>query len=389
MVTKDKIRLQELSHKSLMGTITDAEKKELGDWLNQVEEKPLEIPDDIAEDKSQYGEYLFQRISEQTGIKPEPQTTILWPKIVAIAAAVAFMVLGVYFFNYRNSAKNDQNNGIVMQDIAPGKQGATLTLANGKTIRLSDVKNGELAKQAGITITKTKEGQLIYEIKPSAGTTTDFGGINTLSTAKGETYKVNLPDGTEVWLNAASSLKYAANLLQYGKRKVSLQGEAYFQVAKDKAHPFVVETEKQLVEVLGTHFNINAYSDEKVVKTTLLEGSVKIASLSGDKTKSSILKPGQQSVLNEKGIQVTEVEPDEAIAWQKGYFRFYDEHIVSVMSKISRWYNIEVEYESQLPQVGFNARIDKYSNMKDVLKILEKSKAVHFKIEGRKVIVSK
>lgn len=385
MLNQDKIRLQELSHKSLMGTITDAEKKELNDWLNQVEEKPLEIPGEIAKNKERYGEYLFQQISEQTGIKPETQTTKLWPRI-AIAAAIAFIVIGAYLFRSTFTKTDNDTNALVAADIAPGKNGATLTLANGTKIFINDALAGNIANQSGVKITKTKDGQIIYEITDQGTTKIEY---NTLTTTRGEQTQVRLPDGSLVFLNAASSLKYPTSFAKSAKRSVGLTGEGYFEIAKNKSHPFIVETEKQRVEVLGTHFNINAYKDEKAVRTTLLEGSVKVAPLTNNKTKSSILKPGQQSVFDENGIQVTEVDMEEAMAWQKGYFSFYDEDISTVMRKVSRWYDIEVEYQGQLPEVGFNARIDKYSNIKDVLRILEKSKAVHFKIEGRKVIVSK
>ncbi|WP_354374850.1 FecR family protein [Pedobacter africanus] len=369
-----------------MGTITDAEKKELGAWLNNIEEKPLEIPGDRAQDKEQYGEHIFQRIREEIGIQSETQTPKLWPKIVAVAAAVSIMVLGVFFFNYRNSSVQDQDkNNLVLQYIAPGKQGATLTLASGTTIKLSDTQNGELAKQAGVTITKTKEGQLVYEIKPSTGVSTDLGAVNTLTTARGETYKVKLPDGTEVWLNAASSIRYAANLLESGKRKVSLQGEAYFQVAKDKAHPFVVKSGNQEVEVLGTQFNINAYKSTNT-KTTLLEGSVKLAYNAQQK----ILLPNQQATTGKGDIAVKDIDGEFAVAWKNGFFMFDSERLEDIMEKLSRWYNVEVEFtEPALKNMTFFGTVSKSENISKVLKALERTKSVTFIVENNKVIIKR
>lgn len=312
-------------------------------------------------------------------------------RYAAIAAAIAFIVIGAYFFRSSFSTQDVQPARMAVADIAPGKNGATLTLANGQKIFINEALAGNIANQSGVKISKTKDGQIIYEVTDQGTGKTEY---NTLTTTRGEQTQVRLPDGSLVFLNAASSLRYPTSFAKAAKRSVGLTGEGYFEISKNKAQPFVVTAAGQQVEVLGTHFNINAYADEKSVRTTLLEGSVKVAAVSAegshaDNGNGRILKPGQQSAFTEQGIQVADVNTDEALAWQKGYFRFYDEQISSVMRKVSRWYNVEVEYAGEQPEVGFNARIGKFSNIKDVLGILEKSGAVHFKIEGRKVIVSK
>ncbi|WP_316834933.1 FecR family protein [Pedobacter nutrimenti] len=319
----------------------------------------------------------------------KPFVKKLWPRI-AIASAIALIVIGAYFFR-STFTETDSNNTGLAADIAPGKNGATLTLANGQKIFIDDALAGNIANQSGVKISKTKEGRIIYEVTDQG---TDKIEYNTLTTTRGEQTQVRLPDGSLVFLNAVSSLRYPTSFAKSAKRSVGLTGEGYFEISKNKTQPFVVNAAGQQVEVLGTHFNINAYSDEKAVKTTLLEGSVLVAPVStdglgADNAKGKILKPGQQSSLTKQGIQVANVNLDEVMAWQKGYFRFYDEDITLIMREISRWYNIEVEYSGVLPRIGFNARIDKNSTIIEVLGKLEKTGDIHFKIEGRKVIVSK
>ena len=310
--------------------------------------------------------------------KPAVKQSRLWPKLVA-AAAILCAIAGTTYFFYHNQTTPD--HATLAQDIAPGKIGATLTLADGKKIRLSEAAKGELAKEAGLTISKTADGQIIY----SATRSNEENKINTLSTARGETYMIVLSDQTKVWLNAASSLTYSATLNENGQRKVILTGEAYFEVAKDKAHPFIVESGKQLVQVLGTHFNINSYSDEPGIKTTLLEGSVKVT----DGTQSKTLRPGQQADLNTK-INISEVDAETALAWKNGYFDFRAAEFADVMKEIKRWYEgieaveIKVTIDDQ-----FTATIPRNVTLSTMLRILEETSKVKFDMQGKKIIVTK
>jgi transmembrane sensor len=321
---------------------------------------------------------LFDRIQHPVKVRR------LWPRIAAIAAAVAIMVFGVGLFLYKNQQKTSTLIVAYANDIAPGKVGATLTLASGKKIRLGDAANGEIAKEAGIIITKTADGQIAYKIKEST-----FGEnkINTLTTAKGETYILTLPDKSKVWMNAASSLTYSASLRERGLRKVKLEGEAYFQVAKDKAHPFIVESKGQEVEVLGTHFNISAYSDEPVIKTTLIEGGVKVTA----NHHSRILKPNQQALLTGNGaIKVSDVEAEYDVAWKNGFFLFNGERLESIMIKVARWYNVEVEYaDPAFKSKTFIGTISRFEKVSKVLNMLERTDVATFKIEGNKIIIGK
>jgi len=362
---------------------------------------------DISHEDLQY-DLLQNRRLTLAKVAATPAKMKLWPKIAA-AAMLAMILFGAGLL-YFNKSQHSQRLAEINQ-IQPGKNGATLTLANGKQILITDARAGNIAVQSGIRITKGADGQLIYEVTSNPGATTEY---NTLSTNRGQQAKLRLPDGTLVFLNAASSLKYPASFAGQKTRETTLIGEGYFQVAKDKAHPFVVNTARQSVEVLGTHFNISAYPDEPATSTTLLEGSVNVQARaepgsvsllpswslrqetpetsSGQARQSHpaiTLKPGQQSILNGSSFKLKEVDTQQAIAWQKGYFRFYDENIQIIMHKIARWYNVDVEYKGQIPTEGFNARITRYSKITDVLDILENTGAVHFNIEGRKIIVSK
>jgi transmembrane sensor len=299
----------------------------------------------------------------------------------AAAAAILIVTGGALFYYIQNKPSKD-NVQLVAHDVSPGHQGATLTLASGKKIILTQAVNGKLAKEAGVTISKTANGQLVYNIEG----TSEGGKVNTLSTDNGETYKVQLPDGSEVWLNSASSLTYNTKLNENGKRMVSLTGEAYFQVAKDKAHPFIVHTDKQDVEVLGTHFNINSYKDEPAVSTTLLEGSVKVTS----GTYKQIIKPGEQAVNNGAGIKVAVVDADNITDWKDGDFNLNHVDFRVAMRKVARWYDVEVIYDKSVPDdIETGGWISRKQKLSAVLKFIESSGLVHFKVEGKKIYISK
>ena len=266
-------------------------------------------------------------------------------RITAAAVILTILSFGIYFYaNYKV---------IHGDDIKPGKTTATLTLANGKKIILSDVANGKLATEADAVISKTSEGNIIYEIKDR---TTSSNQINVLSTARGETYQVRLPDGSKVWLNAATTLKYPTSFKSSGERLVELNGEAYFEVFKDKARPFKVKSSNQTVEVLGTHFNINSYKDEATVNTILVEGSVKI-------NKNTILKPGQQARFYKSGnITVSQADINQ-IAWKDGKFRFNNTNLEDVLRQLARWYDVDFVYEGKMSDKKISGGIDRNTNI--------------------------
>ena len=303
----------------------------------------------------------------------------------ATAAAVA-IVLFTLIFLPRNTNNNQKIAKAAINKkkeiIKPGSNKATLTLSNGIVIDLSHASNGVVSRQGNISVSKTADGKLIYKI--TAKKTGDLV-YNTLSTPRGGEYQVILPDGTKVWLNAASSLRFPSNFT--GKeRKIELSGEAYFEVAKDKAKPFKIAVDKMGIEVLGTHFNVNAYPGEAKIKTTLLEGSVKLTT---GKIQ-SLLNPGQEASLNQhdqSGFDIRKVNTQDAIAWKNGYFVFDNQNIQDIMRKIARWYDMDVEYKGKVEQGNFGGTVSRFDNVDAILKSLEFTGTVHFKVEGRRITV--
>lgn len=305
-------------------------------------------------------------------------------KLWMAAAAILLMMLaaGIIFFKSEHLQSIKAITAFKKQDVLPGGNKAILTLPNGERVVLTDSTINQLANQTGSSIIKAANGILIYKANALAGNPET--GEATFSTPRGGQYQVILPDGTHVWLNAASSLKFPA-AFKGKKRLVELSGEGYFEVAKNKEMPFVVHTENQEVEVLGTHFNINSYTDEASTKTTLLEGSVKVTAKGNQK----VLTPGDQAQINKntKEIKVMPVSLEEAVAWKNGYFVFNDEKLESIMHRVSRWYDVDYEFEGKQGDLSFLGVIERTKNISSLLKVLESTGNVHFKIEGRKIIV--
>lgn len=305
----------------------------------------------------------------------------LWPKLFAAAAAVTVVMLG--FLLYRSSMNESLHPATesVINDISPGGNGATLTLSNGQIIKLNASKAGALINgtsmsyQDGSGIT-SPDGQQLADTKMAV----------TASTANGQTYCFTLDDGTRVWLNSGSTLNFP-KAFSGKERRVRLEGEGYFEVAKDRSRPFLVESKRQILQVLGTHFNINNYSDEQNVKTTLLEGSVEVSTPSSQQRLK--LVPGEQSLVSDHSLSKQTVDVAVETAWRQGYFRFNDEPIESVMRKLSRWYNIEVVYQNGIPKHRLNGRVSRSNHISKVLNALKTTNAIHFKIEGRRVTVMK
>lgn len=298
----------------------------------------------------------------------------LWMRWFAAAAILLMAGAGIWYLGAPKSSKL----ALAKNKIEPGGNRATLQLANGSKIDLTTAGNGLIAQQAGISIHKNAKGLLVYTIaSPAAGS----AGENTISTPRGGQYEVVLPDGTKVMLNAASSLTYP--VVFAAERKVTLTGEAYFEVAKDKAHPFKVSSAGQTVTVLGTHFNINAYADEASIKTTLLEGSVEVAA-GGFKER---IVPGEQAMMQGADLSKRTVDVDKEVAWKNGLFAFDGDDLKTILRQVARWYNVEIVYVGGISTEKFYGEIPRASKLADVLKILELNN-VHFTIEGRSLLVS-
>ena len=306
--------------------------------------------------------------------QPKQKNEIWW--LLKVAASIILIFgLGVYLWKPSSEVR-------LANQIMPGRNTATLILANGKTIKLSESKTGIIIHSSHLTYndgTKVK-AQGANDPNPNAILTEQI-----IKTPKGGTYQLVLSDGTKVWLNAASSLKYTTSFNGFVNRKVELiGGEAYFEVAKNPKLPFIVHSPGQDIEVLGTHFNVKNNSVQTV--TTLVEGAIRIRASKG---KIGLLKPGQQAKLKGDLIQIINVATGPAIAWKNGDFEFRDESITDIMDKLALWYNVEVFYEGKITLERFNGKISRQKNIAEILRMLEATKAVQFKIEGRRVTVKK
>lgn len=299
---------------------------------------------------------------------------------VAIALFLSMGIAGYYYYQHPNT----KQDWAAKSDIRPGSTGATLTLANGQRIALNEARQGELSQQAGISIRKTKDGLLVYEIS-TKNLIDQKEYINTLSTARGESFLMVLPDKSKVWLNADSRLVYDANMNQDNTRAVELIGEAYFEVAKSST-PFIVKTNKQQVKVLGTTFNIKAYQDDDVIKTTLIEGKVNVKS----GTNEVLLAPGEMSVVADHKLIKRQVDVSEETAWRDGNFVFASERLSEILQVIGRWYAIDFVFvDKQLQSETFEAMFPRTTELKDILDVLESTGKVKFEIVNRTAYVKK
>ncbi|MBN9385825.1 MAG: DUF4974 domain-containing protein [Chitinophagaceae bacterium] len=325
--------------------------------------------------------------SELDELSSTPVRTLPWRKWIAAAAAAILLVSVGYYFWHRPAVQHDVAPVIVkLNDVGPGGDGAILTLADGRQIVLDSAANGRLTMDGNAAITKTGNGQLAYKAATGSGlrATSQFT-YNTLTTSRGKKAVLTLADGTRVWLNALSSIKFPTNFT--GKdRTVEITGEAYFEVAKSASMAFVVRKggSDYGIQVLGTSFNVNTYDDEDAIRTTLLDGSVRVFQGAAN----SLLKPGQQAVSNDKGkIDVVKgVNIENVMAWKSGVFRFDRSDIGTVMRQIARWYDVDVTYRGTITH-HFGGTISRDVNVSRVFNMLEMTGAVKFSIEGRKVTV--
>lgn len=369
----EKEELEKLFKKYHDGTCTEQEKAQLEAWYLAFNEHDLDIsPKRIKA----IGLRVFREL-------PGNQNEFIK---IGLKLAVAATVIGMMFtIAMKFFLQRPTNTGVVHnKEIGPGSNIAVLTLSNGQKINLSTATNGQIAKQAGIQIYKTATGQIIY--KSVATTASDVITANNITTPKGGQWQITLPDGSNVRLNSASSFSYPTSFKNQKERIVQLSGEGYFEVAKDKEHPFIVKTDQQSVAVLGTHFNINAYSDEPAIKTTLAEGRVKVLAING---KSQLLSSGQQSILKQGELTRATVNVDDELAWTKGSFHFSDQNIQSIMRQLARWYDIDVQYAPDVNYDGLHGRLSRNKNLSQVLSGLEATQSVHFKVEGRRIMVMK
>ncbi|EHQ24904.1 FecR family protein [Mucilaginibacter paludis] len=377
--------LEELFRKYQNGSVTDAEKDIIERWLSHldVNEVPLS-----AEAFFQQEQRSKKALKESLLIQPETKVIRLprWAKVAA-AAAMLIITASLYFYP-RLKHSPEVAARYVKPDFPPGTNRAILTLANGSKINLTGVKNGVLARQGITAIQKTNNSEIIYTATDSKGSVNDTAPLlNTISTPIGGQYQVTLPDGTKVWLNAVSYIRFPASF-DGDRRRVEIGGEVYFEVAKNPHKPFIVICAGQQITVLGTHFNVNAYPEENGIKTTLLEGSVKVSALN----QNIFLKPGEQSLVaypsssQPTALLIPDADINEAVAWQKGMFYFKRTGIATIMRQAARWYDMDVHFEGPVPDKYITGKIRRNVNASEMLKMLEYT-GVKFNIQGKKVIV--
>ncbi len=334
-------------------------------------------------------EQMFEQVMAKTGDTPPhtrrnklPKTIPLIVRIAAAACLLLIVGIGAYKWRHSSIQKVEAPSlSLATEEVIPGGDKATLTLADGTVIDLNTVENGTLAKQDNILLKKNENGEIVYQREEETATPASGNRYNTMRTPRGGQYKLVLPDGTRVWLNASSSIKYP--VLFDKVRSVEMNGEAYFEVAHQPDRPFVVQTNDVTVHVTGTHFNVSAYDEEPAVSTTLLEGSVIVESGGVAKT----LKPGQQISKDHQGnIRINTVDVESAVAWKNGLFSFDGEEISVIMRQLSRWYDIEVYHEGKVPRRLFSGKVFRNLHLSETLKVLELSN-VRFRLEGRKLTV--
>ncbi len=368
--------IQDEAHAAELTRLVDEALRRREPAFELEDEKAGAILSSILQTGSDIGEY------NTISVAPAARRSKKW--YYAAAAAILLLGLGGAYRWLQQPARitpQAATSPVAKKDVAPGTNKAILTLADGSTITLDDAHNGALAQQGNVQVIKQDSGQLAY--RPINGNQNNSLQYNTIATPRGGQYQVVLPDGTKAWLNASSSLKYPTAFT--GKnRTVVLTGEGYFEVAKNEQQPFLVQVQGVNVEVLGTHFNIMAYPDENAIKTTLLEGAVKVSKGGA----SALLAPGQQASIGQDGARfITKtVDVEEDIAWKNGYIQFSDATLPAIMRQVSRWYDVEVSYANAIPQKEFAGKVPRTVPLSQLLNMLQYT-GLQFKVEGNRITV--
>ena len=368
-----------LYEKFLAGNCSEEEKELLANYMDEFRLEQHSWEEGMGDHEAVKTE-IYERL--QASVQPARQARLRF--ITRAAAAVLAIVaagtlLQIVFHPFFHKKNEPSVATVPSPSITPGGNKATLTLANGQVIVLDSTRSGVLAMQNGVEVRQTGEGQVIYGDLQSL---TGASAFNTISTPIGGQFQVTLEDGTKVWLNATSSLRFPARF-SANERAVQITGEAYFEVTKNEAKPFRVTFNGNIVTVLGTHFNIMAYPDEARSKVTLLEGAVDVSNQSSHQ----VLKPGMQAVIGDL-ITVRKANTEEAVAWKNGYFVFDQENIQSIMRKIDRWYDVTVGCAGDMRGREFSGTISRFKNVSEVLDMLELTESVHFHLQGKNIKVT-
>lgn len=384
-------RIGQLIALFIQGTISPEEHNELDAWVAESDDN-MKLFEELTDENNikrglaeiEQAEWRESSQSMMDVVARQEKKRKINPRAWLVAASLILLVgLGWWYISKSTRKEEFPYANPVAGDRQPGGNKAILTLADGSTLVLDSTRNGNIAFQGNTQVIKA-DSSLSYNHLPKLGVAQEVA-YNTLSTPKGGQYALTLADGTRVWLNAASSIRFPTAFT--GKqRQVDIQGEAYFEVAHNTAQPFIVHTGGVSVEVLGTHFNVNAYSDEDAITTTLEEGSVKLSI----GNVSRVLKPDQQAVMERAtgGIIVTPVDAEEMIAWKDGLFVFSNADMREVTRQLSRWYNVEVILKDRIAE-HLNATFPRTLPLSRVLSLIEKTGLAHFKLEGGKLNVTK
>ncbi|MFN8253931.1 MAG: FecR domain-containing protein [Ferruginibacter sp.] len=376
------------------GTASAEEIEQINQWYHSFDDTAVELTaapgDSATSTAAAIKARLDKTLQLNKAVKPLP--SYAWWRLPAAAALLVLAGLAVYFkfFNHGSAAAPVTAAHVavpVIQQLKPGENKAILTLANNSQVILDSAANGVISTQGNIQVEKMHNGQLVYSINGRRLDENDAAFYNTITTPRGGQYQVTLADGTGVWLNAQSSVRFPV-VFTGKQRQVEITGEAYFEVAKDVSRPFIVKTPASAVEVLGTHFNVNAYDDELSVKTTLVEGKVKVNS--SIKNQSEFLLPGQQSAIAKNGdITVNlHADTDEALAWKNGRFQFKSADLKSILRQLQRWYDAEVEYRGNVAGIRFTGQLPRSGEVTKLFEKIELTGEVKFRIDGKKIIVS-
>jgi len=366
----------ELLKKYKDGLCTPEEQAMMDGWYKDLEDK---LPDDPYTDSDEAVGRVWQMAVDKH-VPQSSKSTLYWPVAAAIAVALATSVL---YFIYRKPAQQPKQPIVDLyaynkaHDIGAGSNKAILTLANGENIALDTARLGEVALQGGVSIRKNEKGQLVYTVAEGSGPM----AYNTISTPNGGTYEVYLPDGSHVYLNAASSLKFPT-AFKGRERNVTLTGEAYFEVTRNTEQPFIVSATEQVVKVLGTRFNVASYAGEPV-KTTLAEGRIELSSPSFSQKR--VLTPGEQATVKDAGFAVAKVSADDAIAWKDGLFVFRSTPLPVVLKQLSRWYDVDAD-GIEVPNITFDGEISRDQPLSELLFVIQETSHVKLRIEGRRIV---
>lgn len=371
---------KELLEKYKSGTCSPEELALLHKWIHHIN---LNRPSSLSEEELANAKAAFDKqfTSQNTMIR----TLLNWKTIATAAASVILLFgIGLYFINTPNESPNEFTTVVSDNDVLPGGDVAILTMEDGKKINLDDISTGSIISQQGSKIIKNEDGALEYtsELEPSQST-----AYHTVETPSKGQYRIVLPDGTKVWINSESRLRFPTQFTA-SAREVELDGEAYFEVAKDSSRPFFVQSKSQKIEVLGTHFNIKSYKDEPYEKTTLLEGSIKVRY--AHDTGSKLLKPGQQATIYEDKCAVRNVDVEQAIDWKNGDFIFREESLAHIMKRVSRWYGVDVAYEKGI-DLGqtFSGQVSRSKNLSEVIACLESTGELKFDKKDNKIVITR